>query len=114
MQRRFPRRATGHPNLWCDCCVAHDLSYWKGGTWEQREAADAKLSECVAEKGRAVTGIVMKLGVRVGGTPYLPASYRWAYGWPFLRGYAPLTLEEERVVNDQEKDYEKARKARCG
>ena len=110
----FPEGPPGHPNLWCDCCVAHDLSYWKGGTWEQREAADAKLSECVAEKGRAVTGIVMKLGVRVGGTPYLPASYRWAYGWPFLRGYAPLTLEEKRVVNDQEKDYEKARKARCG
>ena len=58
----FPEGPPCHPNLWCDCCVAHDLAYWKGGTWEQREAADSKLSECVAEKGRAVTGIVMKLG----------------------------------------------------
>ena len=56
----------------------------------------------------------MKLGVQVGGTPYLPTSDRWAYGWPFLRGYAPRSPEEERVVNDKEKDYEKARKARCG
>jgi hypothetical protein len=31
-----------------------------------------------------------------------------------LRGYAPLTPEEERVVDDQEKDYEKGRKAGCG
>jgi len=33
---------------------------------------------------------------------------------PFLRGYAPLTPEEERAVNDKGEDYEKARKARCG
>ena len=109
----FPEGPPGHPNLWCDCCVAHDLAYWKGGTWEQRAAADAKLNECVKQKGKAVTGKVMELGVRVGGTPYLPTSYRWGYGWPFLRGYAPLTLEEERVVRDKEKDYEKARGARC-
>lgn len=65
-------------------------------------------------KGKAVTARVMKLGVEVGGTPYLPASYRWAWGWPFLRGYTRLSPEEERVVNDKETDYEKARKARCG
>ena len=112
--RGFPEGPPGHPNLWCDCCVAHDLTYWKGGTWEQRVAADAKLRECVTEKHRALTGIAMELGARVGGTPYLPTSYRWAYGWPFLRGYAPLTPEEEQVVNDKGKDYEKARKARCG
>jgi len=65
-------------------------------------------------EGKAVTGRVMKLGVQVGGTPYLPTSYRWAYGWPFLRGYARRSPEEARVVNDKGKDYEKARKARCG
>jgi hypothetical protein len=110
----FPEGPPGHPNLWCDCCVAHDLTYWKGGTWEQRVAADAKLRECVTEKHQALSGMAMELGVRVGGTPYLPTSYRWVYGWPFLRGYMPLTPEEERVVNDKGKDYEKARKARCG
>ena len=42
----------------------------------------------------------------------ITCMWRKGYGWPF-RGYAP-DPEAERVVNDQEKDYEKARKARCG
>jgi hypothetical protein len=109
----FPEGPPGHPNLWCDCCVAHDLAYWKGGTREQRKAADDTLRECVADKGKAVTGTVMEIGVRAGGTPYVPTSYRWGYGWPFVRGYLPLTPEEEHVAGDKGKDYEQARSARC-
>ena len=26
--------------LWCDCCLAHDISYWHGGTKEDRKHAD--------------------------------------------------------------------------
>lgn len=109
----FPEGPPGHSKLWCDCCVSHDLAYWKGGTREQRKAADVKLRECVEEKGKAVIGAVMEAGVRAGGTPYLPTRYRWGYGWPFLRGYAPLTSDEEQVVRGKETDYETARSARC-
>jgi hypothetical protein len=37
-------------------------------------------------------------GVRVGGTPYLPTSFRWGYGWPYLRGYKVLTAQEKKQV----------------
>ena len=42
----------------------------------------------------------MYLGVRAGGSPYWPASYRWGYGWPYGRGYRPLT-EDEREMADR-------------
>ena len=38
----------------------------------------------------------MWAGVRAGGGPYWPTSYRWAYGWPYTRGYRALTDEELR------------------
>jgi len=34
-------------------------------------------------------------GVRIGGSPYWPTKFRWGYGWPYLRGYKPLTFEEK-------------------
>jgi len=40
----------------------------------------------------------MFTGVRVGGTPYLPTSFRWGYGWPYPRAYGELnTVELEQV-----------------
>ena len=36
--------------LWKGCCVEHDLIYWKGGTAEEREAADLKFRECILKK----------------------------------------------------------------
>jgi hypothetical protein len=110
----FPEGPPGHPNLWCDCCVAHDFAYWKGGTAAQRKVADAKLRACVTERYKALTGTLMELGVRAGGTPYLPTSYRWGYGWPFGRGYAPVTPEEEPVVEERGRNCEQARMDRCG
>ena len=40
----------------------------------------------------------MLTGVRVGGTPYLPTTFRWGYGWPYLRGYKPVTSEEKKQI----------------
>ena len=110
----FPEGVPDRPNLWCDCCVKHDLAYWKGGTAEQRKAADAELRECVIERGKKHTGKIMEIGVTVGGSPYWPTSYRWGYGWPYGRGYTPVTPEEEAVVAAKSQGYEAARRDRCG
>ena len=36
----------------------------------------------------------MLTGVRIGGSPYFPTSYRWGYGWPYPRGYQDLSEDE--------------------
>ena len=36
----FPDRALVGSADWCDCCLAHDLAYWRGGTESQRLDAD--------------------------------------------------------------------------
>jgi hypothetical protein len=40
----------------------------------------------------------MLAGVRVGGTPWLPTRFRWAYGWPYLRGYKEAVEDELRQI----------------
>ncbi len=80
--------------LWLDCCLAHDMAYWQGGTYAQRKQADAALKECVEEKGEKVIAEIMEAGVRVGGSPFFPTSYRWGYGWQDFRGYGELNQEE--------------------
>ena len=94
----FPDGTSEHHSLWSGCCVHHDVAYWKGGTRDERRAADEALAQCVALAGQPKTAQLMLAGVRLGGTPYLPTSYRWGYGWPFLRGYKVLTKEEELEV----------------
>ena len=39
-------------------------------------------------------------GVRAGGGAWWPTRYRWAYGWPYGRGYAPLTEDELQRIDD--------------
>lgn len=40
----------------------------------------------------------MFTGVRLGGTPYLPTSFRWGFGRPYLRGYKAITAEEKKIA----------------
>lgn len=85
----------------CRCCVEHDAAYWRGGTAAERKAADAALRECVrAETRGGATAAAMYWGVRLGGVPWLPTWFRWAYGWGFGRGYERLD-PEERVAADE-------------
>ncbi|WP_182988678.1 hypothetical protein [Massilia sp. Se16.2.3] len=92
----FPDGALVGKVDWCNCCVAHDLAYWRGGTAEERLQADRDLSNCVrAAAGSQVLATTMLAGVRSGGVPYFPTSYRWGYGWPYGRTYAPLSGQEE-------------------
>lgn len=65
---------------WVDCCVAHDIVYWCGGSSADRCRADRELRECVSRQS-AWTATLMYAGVRAGGGPYQPFPWRWGYGW---------------------------------
>lgn len=92
----FPDRSLVSKADWCDCCLAHDLAYWKGGTAEERLKADEELKHCVqAATGNHNLANLMFAGVRAGGGPYFFTPYRWGYGWPYGRSYQPLSQSEE-------------------
>lgn len=93
---------------WLNCCVSHDFAYWKGGTYDERKEADEALKQCVIGIGEPELAELMYLGVRMGGSPYFPTWYRWGYGWPYLRGYEPLTAEEESDIEKQSRRFQQS------
>lgn len=98
----FPDGLLENKTLWLNCCIAHDYAYWKGGSEQARVDADKALESCVATLGEPEVALLMLLGVRVGGTPWLPTAFRWGYGWPYPRSYGPLTPEEHNQVKKLE------------
>ena len=102
----FPDGTPANETLWLDCCIRHDLAYWKGGTEEERLAADLALQECVAKAGEPGIAKLMLQGVRAGGSPHYLTSYRWGYGWPFGRGYQSLTADELAQVKKRLEELE--------
>jgi len=98
---RFPDGTWGEPTRWRQCCLDHDLAYWRGGSYAERLAADQTLQACLNSNGEPEVGALMLLGVRLGGSPWWPTPFRWGYGWPYLRGYQPLTPEEKELVLDR-------------
>jgi hypothetical protein len=102
----FPDRSLINEDDWCSCCFEHDIAYWKGGTEEERLAADIALRECILEKtGNAELADLMYAGVRLGGSPYFYNWYRWGYGWDYDRKYQPLTDSERRLADTKLKEY---------
>jgi len=100
----FPDGTPNQKSLWIECCIRHDLAYWKGGTYDQRLEADQSLVTCVSQVGEPEIAQLMLAGVRVGGSPYFPTTYRWGYGWPYPRGYKALSNDENLEVQ-QMLDY---------
>lgn len=102
----FPDGTIKDHNLWCECCLRHDIAYWQGGTKEERKQADEALKHCIKEKtGNMELAEVMYQGVRFGGSPVFLTWYRWGYGWPYGRGYEPLTEAERESVNKRLREY---------
>ena len=99
----FPNGTSERKDLWLNCCIKHDHKYWMGGTKTERLKADIGLRDCVATVGEPKTAELMLKGVRVGGSPYLPTSWRWGYGWHYCRGYKPLTEIEKKLIEESEK-----------
>lgn len=82
---------------WCECCFAHDIAYWQGGTVAERKAADQRLHDCVKDKTEnSALARMMYEGVRFGGSPYFYNWYRWGYGWGYDRKYQALTGTEQQ------------------
>lgn len=105
----FPDGTIADNELWLECCVDHDYAYWKGGTYEQREEVDMTLRECVAEVEKNVA-LLMHAGVRIGGTPLLPTTFRWGYGWSSPRPYGELSQEELVLVKQEQVEHLEATK----
>lgn len=102
----FPNRSPDGKTDWCQCCLAHDLAYWRGGTAAKREQADDALRACVnASTDSPLLSRVMHAGVRTAGGPQLPTSFRWGYGWPYGRNYLPLDAGEEAQVTRMRAAY---------
>lgn len=97
---RFPNGTPWQNELWLECCTAHDLAYWRGGTYQERLDADRKLEICVAQVGEPEIALLMLAGVRVGGSPFFPTPFRWGYGWSYPRYYGPLTGDELKQVEE--------------
>jgi hypothetical protein len=102
----FPDGTMQQQSLWLSCCVKHDLSYWKGGTYQERLDADLSLEQCVADIGEPKVAKLMLAGVRVGGSPYWPTTYRWGYGWAYPRGYKALTAADKQKISQRLTDLE--------
>lgn len=87
------------PKQWANCCLTHDMSYWVGGTKDDRDAADKELKKCVSEVSDSINGFLMYIGVRMGGTPG-NASYAWGYGWTKDRDYFDLSEREAEMAKE--------------
>jgi len=96
----FPDGTFEQKDLWLSCCRKHDYDYWKGGTYQARLDSDKALRICVADVGEPEIASLMLAGVRVGGTPFLPTTFRWGYGWPYPRFYGELTASELQQVKE--------------
>ncbi len=94
----FPDGTFKQAELWLACCTAHDYAYWQGGTFQAREIADKQLARCVTKVGEPNIATLMLAGVRLGGSPYWPTSFRWGYGWSYPRGYKALTAAEKADI----------------
>ncbi len=100
----FPDGTFNQKELWLSCCTAHDYAYWQGGTYDQRLQADQELKMCVEGVGEPELAVLMLAGVRVGGTPFLPTSFRWGYGWSYPKLYGALTDEELAQIKAREEE----------
>jgi len=94
----FPDSSILTKTRWKKCCTDHDFAYWQGGTYEQRLQADLTLERCVTELGEPEIAKLMLAGVRAGGNPYLPTSFRWGYGWKYPRFYKTLSNEDKHAI----------------
>ena len=101
----FPDGNLKDRNLWCQCCVIHDVAYWQGGSEAQKAEADLTFRRCIEEKTKDPRfAEFMYQGVKYGGEPFFLNWYRWGYGWDYGRGYRALSeIEKQQVAEEMAK-----------
>ena len=75
-------------SMWPDgkntsCCELHDKDYYEGGSSQARLLSDIELMLCVADNTSTFMARLMFIGVSLGGVPWLPLPWRWAFGKRF-------------------------------
>lgn len=100
----FPNgRLSTRKNEWLHCCIAHDISYWIGGSREEKNLADQELRQCVEKVTNKSQAELMEIGVEIGGAPQTGFPWRWGYGWDVE---VPYFEREERHIADIAKHYD--------
>jgi len=103
---QFPDGTLTQQDLWCDCCITHDIAYWQGGNRQQKKQADEALRQCVLQKtDNKLLADTMYYGVTLGGLPVFPVWYRWGYGWRYGRGFQSLNEYEQQQVIGKLQQY---------
>jgi hypothetical protein len=94
-----PDGTLSDPQRWKQACTIHDYRYWRGGTPLERLEADRELAENISASGNPVIAQIYKVVVRLGGSPWLPTSYRWGYAWAYPHGYGYLSEDEKAALD---------------
>lgn len=85
---------------WMKCCVAHDIEYWMGGTEQDKKKADDGLRVCVGSNSNAMVGELYEVGVSIGGSPELPTTWRWGYGWTKRNFWRVRSGEDQNKIDE--------------
>lgn len=94
----FPDGTPKKPALWKHCCFEHDLRYWFGGSFDDRDVADVFLKECVQDVAGSFWANLMYDGVRKGHSSPIQNRLHWGWGWTPVRDDAPLTSSEKTLI----------------
>ncbi len=95
------------------CCIVHDFAYWQGGTQRARLLADREFRSCIAAT-RPGLGAIYYAAVRAFGSPGLPISFRWGFGWTGGRPYGPLSASELAQVGRKSQCFHREHVVGCG
>lgn len=92
---------------WRECCEAHDLSLWGGGTKEERVEADLKLRSCMEVKAGPRLAKIFWLAVKMGShSPIKLRHKEWGNAWYKNSGYRPLTPDEINQLIEKVQELE--------
>jgi hypothetical protein len=94
----FPEGTAKQPELWKQCCFEHDLRYWFGGSFANRDVADTFLKQCVQEVAGSFWANAIYDGVRRGHSSPIKNRLHWGWGWTSERDNSPLTTDEKALI----------------
>ena len=88
------------PQLWKECCIAHDMWYWGGGTKKERQQTDINLKLCIEKKAGPFIAKLFIIGVHLGSfSPFKIEGKRWGNAWNNrTTDYFALTIQQKKLL----------------